>query len=173
MDDVTKQPLMKKYFTSFSYIYKGILGYIAYIVIAPPWLSAWIHKKRGVKIDNYKTVYIAPNVALDGNFPEHITIGNHVYITRGAKIVCHTAFTPLIHQLIGVEHVVQDVVIDDGAYIGVNAVIMPSVHVGKCAVIGSGAVVTKDVPDYAIVAGVPAQKIGDVRKLKKKMRLKF
>lgn len=49
------------------------------------------------------------------------------------------------------------------AGIGSNATILAGVTVGENAIIGAGAVVTKDVPDYAIVAGVPAQIIGDVR----------
>jgi UDP-2-acetamido-3-amino-2,3-dideoxy-glucuronate N-acetyltransferase len=50
-----------------------------------------------------------------------------------------------------------------GASIGSNAVIMCGVSIGKKALIGAGAVVTQDVPDYAIVAGVPAKIVGDVR----------
>jgi UDP-2-acetamido-3-amino-2,3-dideoxy-glucuronate N-acetyltransferase len=49
------------------------------------------------------------------------------------------------------------------ASIGSNATILPGVTIGEKAIIGSGAVVTHDVPDYAIVVGVPARVIGDVR----------
>ncbi|MCK4897135.1 MAG: N-acetyltransferase, partial [Anaerolineales bacterium] len=47
--------------------------------------------------------------------------------------------------------------------IGSNATILGNVTVGESAIVGAGAVVTHDVPDYAIVAGVPAQVVGDVR----------
>lgn len=50
--------------------------------------------------------------------------------------------------------------IKKGASIGANATIVCGITIGKCAMIGAGAVVTKDVPDYAIVVGVPAKTIG-------------
>src|SRR6266850_1239577 len=49
------------------------------------------------------------------------------------------------------------------AAIGSNATIMAGVTIGEYALVGAGAVVTRDVADYAIVAGVPARVIGDVR----------
>jgi acetyltransferase-like isoleucine patch superfamily enzyme len=50
------------------------------------------------------------------------------------------------------------------ASIGSNATIMGGVSIGEGALIGAGAVVTKDVPDHAIVAGVPAKVVGDARR---------
>ncbi len=49
------------------------------------------------------------------------------------------------------------------ASIGSNATILAGVTIGEKAIVGAGAVVTHDVPDYAIVVGVPARVIGDVR----------
>lgn len=49
------------------------------------------------------------------------------------------------------------------ASIGSNATIMGGITIGQSALVGAGAVVTKDVPDFAIVAGVPAKVVGDVR----------
>ncbi len=48
-------------------------------------------------------------------------------------------------------------VIGDDVWIGTRAIIMPGVRIGSGVIIGAGAVVTKDVPDYAIVGGVPAK----------------
>lgn len=49
------------------------------------------------------------------------------------------------------------------ASIGSNATVLPDVTIGENAMVAAGAVVTSDVPDYAVVAGVPARVIGDVR----------
>jgi acetyltransferase-like isoleucine patch superfamily enzyme len=48
-------------------------------------------------------------------------------------------------------------VIGYGADIGMDASILPGVRIGRQAIVGAGAVVTQDVPDYAVVAGVPAR----------------
>ncbi len=48
------------------------------------------------------------------------------------------------------------VVIGDDVWIGGRVIILPGVHVGSHSIIGAGAVVTKDVPEWAIVAGNPA-----------------
>lgn len=54
--------------------------------------------------------------------------------------------------------------IRQGASIGSNATILAGVTVGRFAMVGAGAVVTGDVPDHAIVTGVPARVVGDVRR---------
>ena len=54
-----------------------------------------------------------------------------------------------------------DVVIGDRVWIGYRAIILPGVSIGEGAVVGAGAVVTKNVEPYAIVAGNPARKIGE------------
>lgn len=58
---------------------------------------------------------------------------------------------------------VKPVVVGDDVWLGTRAILMPGVHIGDHAVVGAGAVVTADVPDYAVVAGVPARVLRDRR----------
>lgn len=53
----------------------------------------------------------------------------------------------------------QNLMIDDGTWLGTNVVIVGNVHVGKHCVIGANSVVAKDIPDYSVAAGIPAKVI--------------
>ena len=95
---------------------------------------------------------------LDGRIGKLI-IGNNVDIARETNI-----FT-LEHDPNSDMHDSRggDVVIEDYVWIASRVTILPGVRIGRGAVVASNAVVTKDVPDYAIVAGVPARVVGDTR----------
>ena len=84
-----------------------------------------------------------------------ITIGNNVAIARGVIIRDTDA-----HEIVGKEHQkIKPVAIEDNVWRGNRAMIMKGVTIGKGAIIAAGAVVTKDVPENTIVAGVPAKVI--------------
>lgn len=53
----------------------------------------------------------------------------------------------------------KKVVIEDDVWLGGHVIILPGVHIGKGAIVGAGAIVTKDVPEYAVVGGNPAKVI--------------
>ena len=102
---------------------------------------------------------IGNNAFLDGRAP--LIIGNHTDIA--AEVLIYNS-----------EHDINDenfqarenaVEIGDYVFIGPRAIILPGVKVGRGTIVAAGAVVTKDVQDFAIVGGVPAKVIGE-RKLK-------
>ncbi len=87
-----------------------------------------------------------------------ITIGDAVGIGPGVRILTST------HRDPGVDRPIMDgeiafapVVIGDGSDLGVGSTILPGVTLGKGVQVGAGAVVAQDVPDFAVVAGVPAR----------------
>lgn len=65
------------------------------------------------------------------------------------------------------------VIVQKGASIGANATILPGVNIGRYAMIGAGAVVTKDVPDFGLVLGNPASLVGYMTHDKKRLDLQL
>ena len=87
-----------------------------------------------------------------------VTIGNHVNLAQGITVTAlnHNFSEP--GKRIDEQGVsTGQVVIGDDVWIGANAVVLPNVSIGCHSVVAAGAVVTKDVPDGCVVAGVPAK----------------
>ncbi len=122
-------------------------------------------------------VFIGAQTYIQGRFDGRCVIGDHVWIGPqsyfdardliiedyvgwgpGAKVLgsTHTG-VPITVPIIQTDIEIKPVRIEAWADIGTNAVILPGVTIGKGSIVGAGAVVAKDVPPYAIVAGVPAQ----------------
>lgn len=87
-------------------------------------------------------------------------IGHHVLIATGCLIVDHNHGTDRDLPMDQQSCVVRKVRIGDDVWLGAYSIVLPGVTIGNGAVIGAHACVTKDVPSYAIVAGVPARVIG-------------
>jgi acetyltransferase-like isoleucine patch superfamily enzyme len=93
------------------------------------------------------------------NITEGIHIGNHCQIASGTRFVDHNHGTAL-GSLIGKQKCSSStILLGDDVWIGANAIVLIGVKIGKGAVIGAGSVVTREIPAYAIVAGVPAKQI--------------
>ena len=106
--------------------------------------------------------------------PKNVTIGKGVTVMNGALMMAAGGITiedrVLIAanvKLISNNHdpydrdvlICRPILIKEGAWIGAGSTILPGVVVGKYAIVGSDSVVTKDVPDYAVVVGNPAKVI--------------
>ena len=112
-----------------------------------------------------------------GRNPNPMIVGDHTIINRrctldgrgGLRLGNNVSLSPEV-MLITSNHLKDDpdfgiedkpIVIEDYAWVGSRAIILPGVTIGKGAVVAAGAVVTKDVPAYAVVGGVPAKIIGE------------
>ena len=96
-------------------------------------------------ISAVNSIQIKKNVLIS----QHCFIGDHNHEYKDIN-------TPIRYQ--GLTNVAP-IVIDEGAWIGANVTVAPGVKIGKNAVVGANSVVTKDVPDYSVAVGLPAQVI--------------
>jgi acetyltransferase-like isoleucine patch superfamily enzyme len=97
---------------------------------------------------------------------EGVTIEDGVFVGHGVMFINDTyprALTDAGTLQTDADWQVVPTLVKRGASIGSNATIMGGVTIGTLALVGAGAVVTRDVPDHAIVTGVPARVAGDVR----------
>lgn len=110
---------------------------------------------------------------------DHIKIGNNVYINSNSLLMARGGITieddvmlAANVQLLSNNHDEYDrqvltckpIHIKKGAWIGAGASILPGVTIGKYAIVGAGAIVTKDVGDYEVAVGVPAKIVKTLEK---------
>jgi len=106
-------------------------------------------------------VWIGPQAYFDAR---NLVLEDYVGWGPGAKVLgsSHTG-VPTEAPTITTPLIIKPVVVGFGADIGMNASLLPGIRIGTQAIVGAGAVVTRDVPDFAIVAGSPARVIRDRR----------
>lgn len=115
------------------------------------YIGTGVHMGDGCKIQNYALVY------------EPASLGDGVFV--GPAAVLTNDEYPRAVNVDGSPKSASDwspvgVTVGDGASIGARAVCVAPVSIGRWALVAAGAVVTRDVPDHAVVAGVPARQVG-------------
>ena len=162
-----------------AFIYNRIVGGLPIRSLRRAYLAAWLGKmgdgtsvQMGCRFLNGRKVHFGERNVInfgclfDGR-KYHICIGSDVSIGPEASILTlgHDPQSPDFADRGG------DVIIGNRVWIGYRALILPGVTIGDGAIVGAGAVVTKDVEPFTIVGGNPARKIGDRnRDLKYKIR---
>ena len=107
-----------------------------------------------------KGTIIGDNALL--NTREGLTMGKNVNLSSNVSIYTlqHDHRNPYF-RCPSSESRKMSVEIDDRVWLGSNVIILPGVHIGEGAVCCAGCVVTKDVKPYAVMAGIPAKKVGE------------
>lgn len=108
---------------------------------------------NNVEIGNHSTIAAHHNIVIE----ENVLTGPHVFIADYnhayqdiKKAICHQGEFAQKNS---------KVIIGEGSWLGTNVVVVGNVHIGKHCVIGANSVVTKDIPDYSVAAGIPAKVI--------------
>lgn len=120
-------------------------------------------RKLGYKVG--KQVYFPADLVIGQNFIDdkaRLEIGDRV--SMGPRVT----ILPMEHANASkvrnaIETRAEGIIIGNDVWIGAGVIILSGVTIGECSVIGAGAVVTKNVEPFTVVAGVPARKIKDVK----------
>ena len=142
-----------------------------------------LYRLAGVKLAP-KVVFLGPTIILPPSGAGRLAIGTRSFISTNvrfsgdagitigsfAQIAANVCFETASHEVdFAPGHarvtVQKPIVVGDHVWIGMNAIILPGVTIGRGAVIAAGAVVSKDVPPMTVVGGVPAKPLRQVAEL--------
>lgn len=128
----------------------------------------WVHVCAGARIGKGvslgQNVFVGSKVEIgDGcKIQNNVSVYDNVHLEEGVFCGPSMVFTNVYNprSLIGRKDEYRDTLVRRGATLGANCTIICGVEIGRFAFIAAGAVVNRDVPDYALIAGVPARHIG-------------
>ena len=131
------------------------------VFIAENAFLSTVKEHKGKKFQ--PSLVIGDNVCIGANF--HVSCTESIIIEKNVLISDRVFIADGMHGFENISVPIIDqpmtnkgkVLIKEGSFLGINSVILPGVRIGKNSVVGASAVVTKSVPDFAVVAGVPAQ----------------
>jgi acetyltransferase-like isoleucine patch superfamily enzyme len=168
-DDPTLLPLIM--FSSYSYVWNTVTAVFEFL----PWPVRWLWFKMCLRGLGSKS-YI--DYQTHFRYPSKISIGDDVWINRGCRFFAshqikdavitvgnHVRFGPEVcifsaghdPRFRHLPDMAASVVVDDYCWIGGRSILLPGIHIGEGAVVAAGSVVTRDVPSWSIVGGVPAR----------------
>ena len=145
----------------------------------------------GTRVWHFSHVCGGARIGADCSLGQNVFVGNDVVIGNGVKIQNNVSvydavtledevfcgpsmvFTNVYNPRAGIvrKNQYRRTVVQRGASIGANATIVCGVTVGRYAFVGAGAVVKRDVPDFALMAGVPARQVGWISRFGERLTL--
>ncbi len=137
------------------------------------------HVQSGARIGNHCTIGQNVNVANNVTIGNYVKIQNNVSVYEGVTLEDYVfcgpsmVFTNILdprskYPQVGAEYYIKTLV-KEGASLGANSTIVCGHTIGRFAFVGAGAVVTKDIPDFALVVGNPARIVGWLSEAGKKL----
>lgn len=118
--------------------------------------SCIISSPSGIEIGNHVCINHHSTISGGGS----LRIGNFVMVGQNSSILSRGhAFNDHAKPMMYQGQVPGPIEIEDDVWLAANVVVLPNVKIGRGAIIGANAVVTKDVPEFAIMGGVPAKLI--------------
>ena len=132
-----------------------------------------ILRKKGVCIGSGCEIARTANF---GSEPYLISLGDHVRITDGVRFITHDGGCWVVRNYSAVNKnidLIAPITIGNNVHIGINTIIMPGVHIGNNVIIGCGAIVTRNIPDNSVAAGVPCRVIKSIDDYIDKHKNKF
>lgn len=122
----------------------------------------WLYRQMGVNIG--QDCVVEMYAYLDDQFPELIFFDDHSGPSRHVIITCHDDVAARADSDNATRHgFVAPVRMERYTGVGVGSILLPGVTIREGAMVGAGAVVTKDVPPYSLAVGVPARVIKSLR----------
>ncbi len=118
----------------------------------------WVNIEKGVHFGDGLSIGNRSGIGANSNVPSAVTIGENVMIGQELLVYTHNHNTENTSIPMQKQGMTPDlpVVIGNDVWIGSRVTILPGVHIGNGAIVGAGAVVTKDIPDYEVWGGNPA-----------------
>lgn len=180
---MSKKSLTQKIFSRLTAWYlEAVTGFLWWFVgyIPSHTFRKFFYRLFGMKIGKQATIHMMARIY----DPRHISIGQGTFIGEratldGRKQLPNSNGGLSIGKYVDVasevmfwtsQHDIHDpdfsaieekIIVGDYVFIGPRSIILPGVTIGMGAIIAAGSIVTKDVPEFTIVAGTPAQKIGE------------
>lgn len=139
----------------------------------------WVHVSSGAEIGSYcslgQNVFIGNKVKIGNNVKIQNNVSVYDNVTLEDDVFCGPSmvFTNVYNPRAAIDRKAEyrDTLVKKGATLGANSTIVCGVTIGRYAFIGAGAVVNKNVPDYALMVGVPAKQIGWMSEFGEQLKL--
>lgn len=118
-----------------------------------------INRKVYFQRGRYIEIGDESGIGANADIPEDTIIGNHVMISRNVYILSRNHRFDRLDIPINDQgfHESKQTIIEDDVWIGLRSILTPGRHINKGIIVGMGAVLTKDFPEYSIVGGNPAK----------------